>query len=385
MKEQIYLDNSATTPVHPKVFEKMTPYLTDRFGNPSSIHSVGRAVKIPVEDARKNIAEALNTAPPRIIFTSGGTESDYNAILGVAFANQDKGKHIIISDIEHSAIREATKFLGGFGFETTKLAVDQYGKVNINELKEAIRQDTILVSIMHVNNEIGTIQPVEEIGNLLSEKGINFHTDAVQSFPILNIDLEKMPVDMLTISSHKINGPKGVGALYVKDGVKFTPIIGGTQERSRRGGTENVPGIIGFGEAVRILNETKEEKYQKFVQFRSRAIEIWKTELGEERFVVNGHPTDVVPSILNVSFLGIESHTMIMSLDMKGIYVSGGSACASGAIDISRVIKSLNVEDEVARSAIRISFGMTNTLEQVERAAKEIANVVKGRTNKMRK
>ena len=377
MKQQIYLDHSATTPVHPKVLEKMLPFFNERYGNPSSIHTMGRTVKIPIEDARKNIAEALNTIPPRIIFTSGGTESDNNAILGVAMANQDKGKHIIISEIEHSAIRQSVKYLEAFGFQTTVLPVDAYGKINIDQLKKAIRQDTILISIMHVNNEIGTIQPIEEIGTLAREKGIYFHTDAVQSFPILQIDVSKMPIDLLTISSHKINGPKGVGALYIKDGIKFLPIVGGSQERSRRGGTENVPGIIGFGEAVKILEECRQDKYKKLINYKNKMIEIWMEQLGEENFVINGHPIDTVPSILNVSFPAIDSHTMIMSLDMKGIYVSGGSACASGAIDISRVIKALNLADEVASSAIRISFGLGNTSEQVEKTAKEIANIVK--------
>lgn len=382
MKQQIYLDNGATTPVHPRVLEKMAPFFTERFGNPSSIHSIGRAVKLPLEDARKAIAEALNTIPPRINFTSGGTESDFTAIVGTALGNMEKGKHIIVSEIEHSAIIEATKFLMQFGFETTYLPVNQYGMVEIEALQREIREDTILISIMHVNNELGTIQPIEEIGIIARAKGILFHTDAVQSFPILDLDVKKLPVDILTISSHKINGPKGVGAIYLREGVKFKPIFSGSQEKSRRGGTENVPGIIGFGEATNLLVQSRQEKYQKFTMYKNKMLEIWKEAIGEENFVVNGHPTNVVPSILNVSFPSVTSHTMIMALDMKGIAISGGSACASGAIEISRVIKSLKLEEEIAKSAVRISFGSFNTLEEIEKAAKEIANVLKERNIK---
>lgn len=382
MKQHIYLDHGATTPMHPLVIEKMAPFYNEKYGNPSSIHGLGRASKIPIEDARKNIAEALGTIPPRIVFTSGGTESDHTAVIGVALANQDKGKHIIISEIEHSAIKSSVKFLEQFGFETTQLRLDKYGKISLDELKAAIRKDTILISIMHVNNEIGTIQPIEEIGTIAREKGIYFHTDAVQSFPILNIDVNQLPVDLISISSHKINGPKGVGALYIRDGVKIQPIFGGTQERMRRGGTENTAGIIGFGEAVRILEESKNDKYAKLASFKARMIDIWRETIGEENFVINGHPTDVVPSILNVSFPQVDSHTMILSLDMKGIYISGGSACASGALEVSRVIKALNLPDDISRSAVRISFGLGNTIEQVEKAAKEIAHIITSRKDK---
>lgn len=379
MKQHIYLDHSATTPVHPQVFEKMQPFFMERFGNPSSVHRLGQSIKIPVEDARGYIAEALHTQRSRIIFTSGGTESDNNAIIGVALANQDKGKHIIVSQIEHSAINQACKFLESFGFDITSIPVDKYGQVNIEILKGAIREDTILISFIFVNNEIGTIQSIEEIGNIAREKGIYFHTDAVQAFPILDIDVSELPIDLLTISSHKINGPKGMGALYIKKGVNITPIIGGNQERARRGGTENVPGIIGFGEAAKILVENREKKYKTALEFKSKMIEIFKELIGEDYFVINGHPTDVVPSILNVSFLGVESNTMLMNLDVRGIAVSGGSACSSGALEVSRIIKALNVSDEITRSAIRISFGLGNTEEQIIKAAKEIANIAKAK------
>ncbi len=382
MKQQIYLDNSATTPVHPLVMEKMNLFLTERYGNPSSIHGIGKKAKVPLEDARAYVAKALKTIPPRIVFTSGGTEADFLAVVGIALANQEKGKHIIISDIEHSAVIEATKFLTGFGFEITSLSVNHHGKIDIEELKQAIREDTILISIIHVNNEIGTIQPIEEIGTLAREKGIYFHTDAVQSFPILDVSVDKLTVDLLSISAHKINGPKGVGALYIRDGINIQPILGGSQERKRRGGTENVPGIIGLGEAVRILMIKRAEKYQLFSDFKEKMIQTWQEMIGEDSFVMNGHPTDNVPSILNVSFPGVDTHTLMMALDMKGIAVSGGSACSSGSLSVSRVIKALNLPKEIAASAIRISFGLGNTEEEVIKAAKEIGHIVKSKQKK---
>jgi len=328
------------------------------------------------------VAEGLHTQPPRIVFTSGGTESDYLAVVGTALANQDKGKHLIITEIEHAAVLSAVEFLKNFGFTATVLPVDKYGLINIEQLKAVIQEDTILISIMYVNNEIGTIQPIEKIGEIAREKGIVFHTDAVQAFPILDIDLEKLPVDLLTISSHKINGPKGIGALYIRNGTKINPLIGGSQERARRGGTENVPGIIGFGEAVRLLTAGKKEKYKLFSDYKQLMINIWEDSLGRESFVVNGHPSSSVPSILNVSFLGVNSQTMIMALDLKGIAISGGSACSAGAIEISRVIKALNVSEEISNSAVRLSFGLGTTREQVEKAAKEIAHVVTSRMPK---
>lgn len=371
----IYLDHGATTPVHPQVFEKMTPFLQERFGNPSSLHFKGKIAKIPIEDARVYVAKALHTHPTRIVFTSGGTESDYTAIVGAALAQREKGKHIIISEIEHSAVFEAVDFLKQFDFEITYLPVNSQGIVEIDQLKQAIRNDTILISVMYVNNELGTIQPIQQIGDIAREKGILFHTDAVQAFPVMGIDVSTLPVDLLTVSSHKINGPKGVGALYIHKDVKIRPLIGGNQERNRRGGTENVPGIVGFGEAAKILTETREEKWQKAQQFKNRMIKIWKEKLGEEEFFINGD-LHGVPSILNVSFPSVDTQTMIVSLDMKKIAISGGSACAAGSIDVTRVIKALHLPDPIAKSAIRISFGYGNTLEDIERAAKEIVNIV---------
>ncbi|MFV9510945.1 cysteine desulfurase family protein [Tepidibacillus sp. LV47] len=374
---RIYLDHAATTPIHPQVFEKMKPFLQEKFGNPSSIHRFGKSVKLPLEDARVYIARTLNVHPTRIVFTSGGTESDMLAMIGVALANQEKGKHIIISEIEHSAVMEAAKWLQDFGFEIAAIPVNQEGIINMEQLQASIREDTILISVMYVNNELGTIQPIEQIGQIAREKGIIFHTDAVQAYPIMDIDIARLPIDLLTISSHKINGPKGVGALYIGEHVPFKPLFGGTQERSRRGGTENVPGIIGFGEAAKILKATLKEKQDHAKHFRDKMIGIWKEELGQEGFVVNGHPHDVVPSILNVSFPGVDNQTLIMNLDLKGIAVSGGAACASGALTVSRVMKALHVDEKISRSAIRISFGYGNTEKEITQAALIIANIVK--------
>ncbi|TCS83813.1 cysteine desulfurase family protein [Tepidibacillus fermentans] len=374
---RIYLDHAATTPVHPQVFEKIKPFLQEKFGNPSSIHTFGQTVKLPLEDARVYVARALNVHQSRIVFTSGGTESDIQAIIGVALANQEKGKHIIISEIEHSAVIEATKWLRDFGFEITAIPVNRNGIVNMEQLQASIRKDTILISVMYVNNEIGTIQPIKQIGEMAREQGIIFHTDAVQALPILNIDLDQLPVDLMTISSHKINGPKGVGALYIREHVPFKPLFGGSQERSRRGGTENVPGIVGFGEAAKILKANLKEKQEHTKHFREKMISIWKQELGKESFVIIGDLDQVVPSILNVSFPGVETQSMIMNLDMKGIAVSGGSACASGALTVSRVIQALHLEEKISRSVIRISFGYGNTEDEIIQAATVIANIVK--------
>ena len=373
--KRIYLDNAATTEVHPQVFEKMEPFFKENFGNPSSLHYYGREVKKGIKEAREILASSLHTHPEQIIFNSGGTEGDQHALIGIALANREKGRHLIISEIEHSAVISAANFLKELGFDITILPVNQYGLIDIIQLKESIREDTILISIMFVNNEIGTVQDILEIGNIAREKGIYFHTDAVQAYPVIDIDVEKMPIDLMTISSHKINGPKGIGALYLAKHVQLQPLLWGTQEKGRRAGTENVPGIIGFGEAAKILMETKEEKVQKLAQMKAKMLEIWGERLNEDQFLVNGHPSKVVPSILNVSFPAIDTQTMLMKLDMNGISISGGSACASGSISVSRVIKALNLSEKYARSAVRISFGLNNTIQEAEEAAIKIANI----------
>jgi cysteine desulfurase len=379
VKKLIYLDNSATTPVLPEVQAKMQPFFAERFGNPSSIHQFGSSARIPVEDARIEVAKALHVEPARIVFTSGGTESDYLAIVGAALANRDKGDEIVISTIEHPAVVNAAAFLQELGFTVKQVAVDQTGKVSVADLAALLTDRTVLVSIIYANNELGTVQDIAVIGDLLAEKGVLFHTDAVQAFPVLTLDLSSLPVDLVSVSAHKINGPKGVGALYIKKGVKVSPLFAGTQERKRRGGTENVPGIVGFGEACRLLTAGKDAKYQEFSAFRTYILEQLMTELRSEEYVVNGHKIDVVTSILNLSFPGIDSHTLITLLDLKGIAISGGSACAAGSLGTSKVMEALGLAPEIVKSSIRISFGITNTLEEVREATREMLNIVKSR------
>ncbi len=379
MKSLIYLDNSATTPMLPEVQAKMQPFWADRFGNPSSIHQYGSSARIPIEDARIEVAKLLGAEPARVVFTSGGTESDYLAVVGGALANRDQGDEIIISAIEHPAVVYAAAFLRELGFKVLEAPVDQTGKLVISELEALLTDRTVLVSVIYANNEFGTIQDVEAIGELLADRGILFHTDAVQAFPVLDIDVTNLPIDLLSISAHKVNGPKGVGALYIRKGVQITPILAGTQERKRRGGTENVPGIVGFGEACRLLGEMGAAKFQQLSEFRSYVIDQLAQNLDPHEYRVNGHETDVVASILNLSFPAIDSHTLISLLDLKGIAISGGSACAAGSLGTSKVMEALGLEPEIVKSSIRLSFGVTNTQEEVAKATSELINIVKSR------
>ncbi len=379
MGKSIYLDNSATTALLPEVIAKMQPFYAERYGNPSSIHRFGQLVRTPMEEARICVAAALNVDPVRIVFTSGGTESNHLAVIGAALGKREFGEEIIISRIEHPAVSGAAKFLQELGFKVKYLPVNQEGKVLLDELSAMLTEETTLVSIIYANNEFGTIQDITAIGNLLSERGILFHTDAVQAFPVIDIKAAELPVDLLSISSHKINGPKGVGALYIKKGVKVQPLFVGSQERKRRAGTENVPGIIGFGEACRILTAKRDEKYEQFESYRNYILEQLMLELSPEEYHVNGHLKDLVPSILNLSFPGIDSHTMITLLDLKGIAISGGSACAAGYTGTSDVMKALNLPEEITDSSIRISFGILNTMAEIELATRELINLIKSR------
>lgn len=379
MSKPIYLDNSATTALLPEVIAKMQPFFAERYGNPSSIHQFGQAVRAPMEEARISVAAALNVDPVRIVYTSGGTESNHLALIGAALANREQGEEIIISQIEHPSVIGAAQFLQGLGFKIKYLPVDQAGKVLLDELKVMLNDRTILVSVIFASNEIGTIQDISAIGNLLRERGILFHTDAVQAFPVLDIRITELPIDLLSISAHKINGPKGVGALYIKRGVKLQPLFVGSQERKRRGGTENVAGIVGLGEACRILIARRDEKYAQFTSYRRYILEQLMLELKPEEYRINGHLTDTVPSILNLSILGIDSHTMITQLDLKGVAISGGSACAAGTTGISDAMSALNLPDDIVKSSIRISFGILNTMEEVELATCYLVNLVKSR------
>lgn len=375
MPDLLYFDHAATTPVHPRVVAAMTPYLTQVFGNPSSVHGAGREARKALEQARDTIADFMDADPQSLIFTSGGTEADNMAIIGAAMAAQDRGRHVITSQIEHHAVLHACEFLEQAGFEVTYLPVDQTGMVRPEDVKQAVRPDTVLVSIMYGNNEVGTIQPIEEIGAFLREKGILFHTDAVQAFGVLPVHVKKLPVDMLSVSAHKINGPKGVGALYLGRKVPFAPILhGGSQERKRRAGTENLAGIVGFAEATKVAREEMAERVEKYKQMKATMIAVWQ-EAGIA-FIVNGHGEQSLPHILNVSFPGVHTETMLMNLDIAKIAAASGSACTSGSLELSHVLQAMHLEEKIAHSAIRFSFGITNTIEEAKQGATAVAAIV---------
>ncbi|MBA4543493.1 MULTISPECIES: cysteine desulfurase family protein [Thermoactinomyces] len=375
MKMAIYLDHAATTPIHPEVKKAMLPFLDEAFGNPSSIHQYGRAVRNAIDHARWQVAEGLNAEASQIIFTSGGTEADNTALIGVALACREQGKkHLITSEIEHHAVLDTCRYLEHMGFEVTYLPVDRTGMVDVEDLKSSIRPDTALISIMYGNNEVGTLQPIETIGAIAREHRVFFHTDAVQAFGIEKIDVKKLPVDLLSISSHKINGPKGAGALYVSKQVKLMPrFFGGAQERRKRAGTENVPGIVGFGKAAELAARNRDVHYREMLQLREAFLE----ELKEQQvtFVINGHHERFLPHILNLSFPGTDTETLLMNFDLAGVACASGSACTSGTLEVSHVLRAMHLSEEVTRSAIRFSFGRGNTEAEVRQAARITAEI----------
>jgi cysteine desulfurase len=377
LMERIYLDHAATTPMHPKVIEKMMEVMSSNFGNPSSIHSFGREARHYIDLARETLARSVGAKENEIIFTSGGTEADNMALFGAAESYQHKGKHIITSQIEHHAVLHACHRLEKLGYEVTYLPVDETGRVSLSELSTALREDTILVSIMYGNNEVGTIQPINEIGKLLSDHQAIFHTDAVQAFGMEHIDVNESHIDLLSVSAHKINGPKGTGFLYVRDSVKLVPrSFGGEQERKRRAGTENVASIVGFQEAVQIADEerlTKREMYQTFKNtFMERLTE------DNIEFQLNGMLEFSLPHVLNLSFPGTNVEAMLVNLDLAGIAVSSGSACTAGSIEPSHVLVSMfGKNSERLINSIRFSFGFNTTKEQIIKAAEETAKIVK--------
>ncbi len=371
----IYLDNSATTPVLKEVLDAMSPYFTNQFGNPSTIYNLGRESKKAMDEARKNIADAIKAKPEEIIFTSGGTESDNMAIKGIALKNKDKGKHIISSQIEHPAVKNTLAFLETLGFEVTYLPVYKNGIIKIEDLKNAIREDTILITIMHGNNEIGTIQPIKEIGEIAKEKGITFHSDAVQTFGKIPIDVNELNLDMLSISSHKIYGPKGVGALYLRKNTKITPLLhGGGQENDLRSGTENIPGIVGFGKAAEIANRNLEKNYEKLITIRDNIIKRVLTEIPES--YLNGDEDKRLPNIINFRFSAIEGESLILMLNAKGIYASTGSACSSKNLQASPILQALGLPLEEIHGSLRLSLGLENTEEDVDIIVEAIKNAV---------
>ncbi|MFH1352910.1 MAG: cysteine desulfurase NifS [bacterium] len=362
---RIYFDHNATTPVHPDVLEAMQPYFKDIFGNASSIHQFGQQARKAVDEAREKVAALISAKPDEIVFTSGGTEADNFAIKGIAYALRKKGKHIISSSIEHHAVLKTCKYMEKNGFKITYLAVDKHGLVNPDELRKAITDETILITVMHANNETGVIEPVADIGKIAKEKGICFHTDAVQSAGKIPVDVNDINADLLSLSAHKIYGPKGIGALYVRKGTKIQPLLhGGYHEKNKRAGTENVPAIVGFGKACSIAsNEMEKEKF-RLTNLRDNLCSGISEKI--DKVYLNGHPGKRLPNTLNMSFGFVEGESIILNLDMKGISVSSGSACTSGALEPSHVLKAMRVEPALAQGSVRFSLGKDNTEKDIE-------------------
>ena len=371
----IYLDNAATTKTAPEVVEAMLPYFTENYGNPSTIYSLGSATKKAVNQARRTIAEAIGAKQEEIYFTAGGSESDNWALKCTAEAYASKGKHIITTKIEHHAILHTCEYLEKQGFEVTYLGVDKDGLIDLEELKNAIRPDTILISVMFANNEIGTIEPIAEIGAIAKEHGILFHTDAVQAFGQVPINVDELNVDMLSASGHKLNGPKGIGFLYIRSGLKLRSFIhGGAQERNRRAGTENVPGIVGLEVATKRALRIMEEKTAKEVELRDYLIERIEKEIPYCR--LNGHRTKRLPGNVNFSFLYIEGESVLIMLDMKGICASSGSACTSGSLDPSHVLLSIGLKHEEAHGSLRMTLSEENTKEELDFGVDNLKEIV---------
>ena len=374
MKKTIYLDNAATTKTAPEVVEAMLPYFTEYYGNPSSVYSFAAQNKEVITQQREIIANALGAKTEEIYFTAGGSESDNWALKATAEAYGNKGKHIITTKIEHHAILHSAEYLEKRGYEVTYLDVDEYGVVKLDDLKAAIRPDTILISVMFANNEIGTIQPIKEIGEIAHEHGILFHTDAVQAFGQVPINVDECHIDMLSASGHKINGPKGIGIMYLRNSVKIGPFIhGGAQERNRRAGTHNVPGIVGFGKATEIAKETMAERSAYETKLRDRLIE-GLTAIPNSR--LNGHRTNRLPNNVNVGFEFIEGESMLILLDQKGICGSSGSACTSGSLDPSHVLLAIGLPHEKAHGSLRLTLSEETTEEDVDFVIEQVkANV----------
>ncbi|MBV1820889.1 cysteine desulfurase NifS [Anaerosalibacter bizertensis] len=375
MKNYIYMDNSATTPVKKEVLDEMLPYFSEKYGNPSSIYSLGGKSKNAVENARDKVAKVLGAKPNEIFFTAGGSESDNWAIKGIAYANKDKGNHIITTKIEHHGILHTCQYLERQGFKVTYLDVDKYGMVDLDELRESITDETILITIMFANNEIGTIQPIKEIGQIAKEKNIYFHTDAVQAIGHVKIDVDDLNIDLLSLSAHKFYGPKGIGALYIRQGVKIHSLIeGGAQERNRRAGTENVPGIVGLGKAIELAYENIDEHNEKLIKLRERLIKKVFENISHVR--LNGHPEKRLPGNVSFCFEFIEGESLLLSLDMEGIAGSSGSACTSGSLDPSHVLLAIGLPHEIAHGSLRLSLGDFNTEEEVDYVVEKLVEIV---------
>lgn len=373
--ENIYFDNAATTKLDEKVFEEMLPYLKEKYGNASAIYKLGRESRKAVEDSREKIAKILNCKPSEIYFTAGGSESDNTAIKGIAHSYKNKGNHIITSKIEHPAILETCKELEKEGFEVSYISVDENGIINLDELRKAIKPTTILITVMFANNEIGTIQPIKEIGKIAKNNNIYFHTDAVQAVGNLKIDVQDMNINALSLSGHKFYGPKGIGALYVKTGVNFKKYIdGGHQERNKRAGTENVAGIVGMAKALEMAYETLEEHNKTIKELR----DYYEKQIEEKipYIKINGDKEKRLPGNSNISFRFIEGEGLLLNLDLKGICASSGSACTSGSLDPSHVLLAIGLPHEIAHGSLRISIGKYNTKEEIDYLIENLVEIV---------
>lgn len=377
----IYLDNNATTKTDEEVVKAMLPYLLENYGNPSSIYKIGRETRKAVEEAREKVAKALNCEVNEIYFTSGGSESDNTAIKGIAHSYKNKGNHIITSKIEHPAVLETCKELEKEGFEVSYIGVDENGIINLKELEASIKPSTILISVMFANNEIGTIQPIKEIGKIAKENNIYFHTDAVQAVGNLKIDVKELNLDSLSLSAHKFYGPKGVGALYVKKGVKFNKFIsGGHQERNKRAGTENVAGIVGLGKAIELAYQDLDKHNEKIKELRDYYVEEVTKRIPYIK--INGDTKKRLPGNSNISFRFIEGEGLLLNLDLKGICASSGSACTSGSLDPSHVLLAIGLPHEIAHGSLRISIGKYNTKEEIDYVIECLVEIV-GRLREM--
>lgn len=373
--KNIYFDNAATTKLDDEVLKEMLPYLKDNYGNPSSIYKLGREARKAIEDSREKIAKVLNCKANEIYFTAGGSESDNTAIKGIAKANKKRGNHIITSKIEHPAVLETCKQLEKEGFEITYISVDEKGIIDLEELKKSIKPTTILITIMFANNEIGTIQPIEEIGKIAKRNNIYFHTDSVQAVGSIKIDVQKLNIDSLSLSGHKFYGPKGVGALYVKTGVPFEKFIsGGHQERNKRAGTENVAGIVGIGKAIELAYENLDEYNKKIKELRDYYVK--QVEEKIPYIKINGDMEKRLPGNSNISFRFIEGEGLLLNLDLKGICASSGSACTSGSLDPSHVLLAIGLPHEIAHGSLRVSIGKYNTKEEIDYLIENLMEIV---------
>ncbi|KAF5078976.1 MULTISPECIES: cysteine desulfurase NifS [Acetobacterium] len=373
--KRIYLDHAATTPVDPAVVETMLPFFTEYFGNPSSVYTEGRGVKKSIEAARLQIAKAINADPREIYFTGSGSEADNWAIKGIAMKNQAKGKHIITSTIEHHAVLHTCEYLEKQGFEVTYLPVDEYGLISLDDLRNAIRKDTILVTIMFANNEIGTIEPIKEIGEIVKEKGIIFHTDAVQALGNIPVDVKDLNVDLLSVSAHKIYGPKGIGALFIRKGVPIDNLIhGGAQERKKRAGTENTAEIVAFGKAAEMATEQLEENAAHMKKLRDLLIKGVMDNIPQVR--LNGHPEKRLPGNVNFCFDYIEGESILLSLDIIGVAGSSGSACTSGSLDPSHVLLAIGLPAGVAHGSLRLTIGKHTTAEDINYVVDNLIQII---------